>query len=357
MSLAMVRHVEATVNAQSNGRLARTPAFLASVTCSILALGTVLTACSSSGVTAASTAGVEYLSYEKVFASTDDLRFYRFDVRDGCLVVSSVDGQSADAVAALSRSWQVDADGVTLSDGTRVRWGDIVGSSGSVNVVGDDVSALPKGDCVTRYGGYRAMSESATSYGALDPAEVERRGVIPAYTLRLIRAVDTGADAESVRVADADPALLPEAPPTSEQAMRTYLDAYLAGDEWGPATMEGLGGSLPASQARGAFAHLVAIRDMRSVWTISPGANKAALLVLLNAADVDIESDPRRPRTDEEGRTGLYAQVYGAPDSQRNDSIFFSAETARLLGTFQSDSAAAPDPDGVIRPVETIYWD
>lgn len=316
-----------------------------------------------------STAGIEYLSYDHEFDTTEDIRFYRFDVRDGCLVVSPVDHPGAtvaadaprnwysDEVAALARSWHVDADGVTLSDGTRARWGDIVRGSGSVNVTAEYPPPLPESDCVTRYGGYRAIIEDATSYGALDPADVERRGAIGAYTLRLIRAVDVDTDAESVRVAGADPSLLPEPPPTTEQAMRAYLDEYLAGDSWGPATMEGLGGAPAAGQARGGFAYLMAIRDMRGVWTLSPGADKAALLVLLNADDVDIGGDPSRPMALGEGRTGLSVEVYGAADPQRNDTVFYSATTARLWGTVQFDAAADPDPDGVIRPVKTIYWD
>lgn len=351
-----------TTSTRLNGRLTSTPAFLASAAGSILLLGTVIAACggskdSSSGVAVARTAGIEYLSYDQVFNSTEDIRFYRFDVRDGCLVVSPVDDKSADAAAALPRSWQINADGITLSDGTRARWGEIVRATGSVNVAGENPPDLPKSDCVTRYGSYRAIIEDATSYGALDPAEVERRGVTAAYTFSLIRAVVADTDAESARVAGANPALSPEAPPTTEQAMRAYLDAYLAGDELGPATIEGLGGSLTVSQARGGFAYLVAIRDMRSVWALSPGADKAALLALLNAGDVVIEGDPSLPVTDEEGRTGLYAEVYGAPESQRNDNIFFSADAARLLGTNQFDFAADADPDGVIRPVKAIYWD
>lgn len=226
-----------------------------------------------------------------------------------------------------------------------------------MNVTAGYPPPLPESDCVTRYGGYRAIIERATSFGVLDPAEVERRGALAAYTLKLIRAVTVGTDAESVRVADPDPALLHETPPATEQAMRAYLDEYLAGDECGPAAMEGLGGVLAAGQARGGFAYLMAIRDMRSVWTLSPGADKAALLVLLSADDVDIGGDPSRPMAIGEGRTGLSVEVYGARDPQRNDTVFYSATTARLLGTVQFDDASDPDPDGVIRPVKAIYWD
>lgn len=87
------------------------PALVASAACSVVLLGTVLTACgsSSSGVAVASAAGIEYLSYDHEFDATEDIRFYRFDVRDGCLVVSPVDEQSANVTADMPRNWSSEA--------------------------------------------------------------------------------------------------------------------------------------------------------------------------------------------------------------------------------------------------------